>query len=767
MARTMMTIVLLCFAARASAAQNAGAITGIIADTSGGRIAGARIVLRSTARRYETISDKQGAFALLDIEPGAYGIDATAAGFSPVSGRQVTVTAGTPTQIVLSLARASASGLATLGSVTVNGTSALSRASAPTTEINPQALAAQGVIQLSDILAQQMAVTMVHQSGGAPGLPQSAALRGPDPSETIVDIDGHQVNNENTGDFELELLDPAEFAGVQIVYGVGPSSLAGADSEGGAINFRTIEPTRDAHGLVRASFGSFDTAGETIEATGTDQRIGYAMLYRRFTTQGQVNDFPITVATPGPGMPAQTGIVGSDLTGTITLAKLRYSLANNAGFIEASFRDTAAIRDLSAPLSAPDNANDTAPYAPFTAVNAPGAEALTAAPAYGLDIQLPLGRIGADGLAPSTLTLRHLTNISNQSVANISPTLNPYLLNDSDRVDDEVAQFERAPQGHSNGTLAFVADYRFERLTAPDAFAPGPPTQYDIERWIVGRYTWNPSEYLHYTAAAYYSSFSTFGNSFDPRFAIVWAPANSVVRASIGTGFRAPLLTELAFNPALQAERSVNEEIGFEHRFGAGAYATRGVLNAYHTLVNNAGFMTVAANGQLTFLGNIGPSVYQGFDIQADQPISSSAALHAAWSVNSACPKVNPVTVNPAAPPQIPGEQFVGIPLHKAQLALARQAPPLGLSYTLTGTYESASNELNSGQYVLVDATIGMTFARTDISLRGANLTDQFDHKFTFVGDGVPYPVPGGTTTPTDAYALQGRTLGVTVTERF
>lgn len=761
----MMTIVLLLSIRIASATTNAGSIAGVISDTSGGRIAGARIALRSAARRYDAISDRQGAFALADIEPGVYGIDATAAGFSPVTARQITVLAGTPTDVVLVLARATASGVASLGSVIVNGTSALSRSSAPTVEINPQALAEKGVAQLSDILGQQIAVTMVRNGGGAPGMPQSAALRGPDPEETMVDIDGHQVNNQNTGDYTLELLDPAEFAGVQIVYGVGPSSLTGANSEGGAINFRTIEPTRESQGLVRFSFGTFDTAGETIEATGTDERIGYAMLYRRFTTQGEVYDYPITIATPGPGTPAQIAVVGSSLTGTVTLAKLRYSLAGGAGFIEASFRDTAAIRDLSAPLSAPDNPSDYAPDAPFTQTNAPGAAARDSAPAYGLDIQLPLGR-SAEGIAPAVLTLRHLTNISNQSVENIDPELNPYLVNGSDRVDDDIAQFDRAVPGRSGDDLTIVADYRREQLTAPDVFAPGPPMQDAITRWIVARYAWNPSQYLHYTAAAYYSAFSTFGTSFDPRFAIVWTPPESVVRASVGTGVQPPLLSQLAFNPALQAERSVSEDIGIEHRFGAGRYATRAELSMYNTLVDNPIVETEAADGSLTFLGNVSQSIYRGGEVRADQAISPSASVHATWGVGSAYQLADPSTINPAAPPAIPGQQSQGIPLHKAELSLERQAPPLGLSYSIVATYESGSNELNSGQYVLVDANVGMTFGHTDVSLRGANLTDVFDHKFTLVGAGVPYPIPGGTS-PTDAYALQGRSVGVTVTQRF
>jgi len=51
----------------------------------------------------------------------------------------------------------------------------------------------------------------------------------------------------------------------------------------------------------------------------------------------------------------------------------------------------------------------------------------------------------------------------------------------------------------------------------------------------------------------------------------VWTPsANVVVRASVGTGFRAPLLTERAFNPDLTAERTTEYELGYEARLGKG-----------------------------------------------------------------------------------------------------------------------------------------------------------------------------------------------------
>jgi outer membrane receptor protein involved in Fe transport len=760
----MMTLGLLVLCAAPAAAS--GFVEGLIKDSGGAPIAAAHVVLIAPAHRYESVSAGDGAFTIPNVQAGAYGLQVRAPGFAPIANRQIAVSDDTPTHLEIVLQRAAAGGVATLGSVIVNGSAALSRASAPTTDINPQTLAARGVVQLSDVLAQQISVTMVRQGGGAPGLPQSAALRGPDPSETIVDVDGHQVNNNNTGDVALELLDPAEFAGVQVVYGIAPSSLVGANSEGGAINFRTIEPTAKTQGLLRASYGSFDTFGETIEATGTDERIGYAALYRRFTTQGQVFDYPITIATPGPGMPAQTAIVGSSIDGTITLAKLRYSIPGSEGFLEVGFRDAAAIRDLSAPLSAPDDPADAAPNAPFTAVNAPGASVSSSAPSYSADLQLPLGAKDANGIVPATLTLRHLTQFYDQSTENISPTLNPYLINEADRIDDDIVSYERASSAASNGTLALVYDIRRERLTAADAFAPGPPTQYAIERWAVGRYTWSPTARLHYTTALYYSAFSTFGTSLDPRVALVWTPPDSVVRASFGTGFRAPLLSELAFNPAFQPERSVEYELGAEHIFGHSRFATHGVFNAYRTLIDDAGFQTINAAGQLTFLGNIGQSYYQGVELRADQAVTATVALHASYGINSAFPTINPFTLNPAAPDVIPGEQFQGIPLHKAQLLADRQAQPGGVNYSLTGSYESTNNELDRGAYVLLDAAVGMTFGHTDVSVAGSNLTDQFDQKFTLIGAGVPYPVPGGTM-PTDAYSLQGRAVRLTVTQRF
>ena len=733
----------------------AGSLHGVVSDTSGRPISGALVVAVLARASLSATSDAKGYFDIESMPQGVYSLDVTARGFQRLSGQLVEVRSDEIVVINLALLQQSASAMATLGRVTVNGSHALSTASAPTTDLDPQDLAGRGVEQLSQVLGDQIALTLTRQIGGAPGLPESASIRGPDPSETLVDIDGHQVNDSNTGDFDLALMDPAEYQGVQVVYGIGPSSLVGANTQGGAINFRTIEPTMDDHGLLRFTAGSFGTFGETAQATGTDGAVGYALSWHHFTTQGETHDF--SVIDSSTGLPVD---LGSGIDGVSTLAKLRYDLDGGLGFAEVTYRNTTASRDLSAGLSTPADPANAGQGTLFDTV--PGASDQTDAPAFGVDLSLPVGKLDASGAASATIVARHLTSTSDESTPNIDPALNPYLIDQRDRQDDDSIEYDRYS---SDATFTFEGDIRTERLTAPVVLAPGPGTQSQTQRSFVAREEWSPTSHLHYTLAAYASRYDTFGSSIDPRVALVWTPsANTVVRASVGSGFRAPLLAERAFNPDLTAERTTEYELGYETRLGQGDRPVSAELNLYRTNLRDPIFFTVNPDGSLAFLENLGSVIYEGAELRSDVPLSRQTELQAAYGVDIAYPVDDPFAFDPAAPNVVAGEQFQSIPPHKATLSAVHESG--GLTERLDATYESVNNELNRPAYATFDATVAKTFGRTQIALAALNLTNQFDDRFTLPGAGTPYPTPTGLS-PTDAFSLQGRSVSVTITQRL
>ena len=78
------------------------------------------------------------------------------------------------------------------------------------------------------------------------------------------------------------------------------------------------------------------------------------------------------------------------------------------------------------------------------------------------------------------------------------------------------------------------------------------------------------------TAGLRYDHYSTYGDAWSPRGTVSWLSSDKLwkVRASGGTGFRAPSIGELYYpfsgNPDLKPERSVSAEVGAERYFGAG-----------------------------------------------------------------------------------------------------------------------------------------------------------------------------------------------------
>jgi outer membrane receptor protein involved in Fe transport len=823
-AALLLALSLNCALARTAAAQMQPqiALSGTIKSSDGAPIAGASITLSGNGPRRSATSDRSGQFQFANVKPGTYLLEAIAKGYTTLNGRTIQIEENAMTTLALTLPRAQVSSLTTIGSVTTNGLQTLSTQPAPTLNINTQPYAQQGVTRTSDILQDQLSTTVYPIIGGGLNAPAVVSLRGPDPSETLVDIDGHQANNGSTGDIDLSLLDPADLQSLQVVYGIAPSALYGPNTLGGALNVVTLEPTTQAQTLLRFTAGSYDTFAETLHATGTDGRFGYAASYHRMTSGGQLFDYEIPT-TSGAGQAP----IGNDMTATTLLGKLRYTFGgSNGGFIGVTFHDQSVYRDLSATLSSVQTPADGAPGPGDSYSNFSGSSASTVNLAYGFDAQVPLGRPGSDGIVATTAIFRHQTTIVNQSVNGPGAGTSPYLYNNRDLIGDDTLEIDRTlPHGsldikgaltEENLQTDFIPGVIFAdsavRQTVPlepfartSAFSPlaqldsvtsaytsglttsGSTTSDDapeasqvdlgqIQRWLGLSYHDDPTSKLHYSFAAYYSNFSTFGSAFDPRFGFVWTPnGDSAVRISAGNTFQSPQLPTFIVpptlpppvdgyisigNPHATAERATSYNIGYEHLFHAPTQI-RVALDLYRTDLHN-GVATYFAPPStpggtcsqtmpcISYPVNVTQEVYQGLELRTDFALWRQATLRASYDIDSVYTQSYPTNSADDVPLY---EQALGVPLHKISLVLEQNQR--AFSYYVGMLYEGAYNELNLPPFATLRAGVTFHAHAFDVGLYGTNLTNVYNFPLTRVGAGVPY---GGLTdiVPTNAIPLPG-----------
>jgi outer membrane cobalamin receptor len=785
-----------------------GSVSGSVASGDGTPIAGAAVTLEGNGTNRVVHTDATGRFALNGVPPGTYEILVSALGYDRLSGRTIDVRAAEATTVALTLVRSSTS-LVTIGRVNTRSGEALSTSSAPAQDLSAQSYAARGYTSVADMLAQDaISTTVIRPSGGNPAAPAVVALRGPDPTETLIDVDGHSVNSGGTGAFDLSLLDPADFSSVQLVYGISPSSLIGPNTIDGAINVRTLEPTAKRHALARLSGGSYGAFGATLAATGTDKRLGYAFSLHRTTTQGEVNDQQIVTKA------GDVATVGSAVNGSTGLAKLHYSFGRGDGYVTLTVRDQSQFRDLSAALT-----TNLGPAVDSTGGNVfnsfAGSSLLAHYAGYGLDVHVPLGAPDSDGIARTTALFRHLTSNADQSVFGPAAGTSPYLYNDRDQIGDDTLEFDHVL---TKGTLSVKFGLRTENLdtqqvsaatqeqsvgrrvfdasTGPAPAAGGPQPVSGLgqtQRSAVVRYAFDPTARLYYTLAVYYSDFSSFGTSLDPRAGFVWTPtARSALRTSVGTTFQAPQLSAQYVppvlpprdssgfinigNPHLKADHATDFDLGFEQIVG-GSNSTRASVDLYRTNLRTPSQRFLPSINCVqsstnphppvvaceSFPINVGGAVYTGIELRAEHTFAGAAVLRAAYSVNSSYP----TSVDPAfqSGTIVPGEQFQSVPLHKGTLSLERDRVS-GLSYNVGLAYEDGYNELNRPAFVTLQAGLTYRVGPFELGLHGANLTNVYDDKFTLAGKGVPYGGVDGPI-PSNAYSLQGRAFSVVLTRRY
>lgn len=145
----------------------------------------------------------------------------------------------------------------------------LSKVGNSVTVLNDADIKASQMTVVSDLLAQTPGL-IVSRAGGV-GEPTSVFIRGADSDQTVVVIDGVQLNDPSTtaGGFDFQNLLTGNISRIEILRGA-QSTLYGSQAMGGVINIVTADPTAPAGGGLNIEGGSHNTGYVAANAGGQE-----------------------------------------------------------------------------------------------------------------------------------------------------------------------------------------------------------------------------------------------------------------------------------------------------------------------------------------------------------------------------------------------------------------------------------------------------------------------------------------------------------------
>lgn len=769
-------------------------VTGFVHAPSGAPIAHARLTLHGPTSLTAT-TDVKGIFSVT-VPPGRYDLSAVADGYATVTVNTGDIGEGSRIDVVME--PSDTPKLRTIGEVTVNGGYTLTRDVVPEFDVSRAQMDALGYTQVTEALQQVPSVVIQHPDAGAPTAPDVVSLRGPDPSEAMVTLDGQLLNDGNTGDIDLSQFAVPAFNSVNVTEGLGPMDLEGSNTFGGAVNFVSLRPTQTDHLGFSTSAGSYGTTQTWLNATGTIGKLGYALAGDNFQQTGQVNQYDRIV--PANNLPIYCGPatlkktpncpffahLGSSIAARLGLVNLDYnfSQSSDVGFRLFTLGDN---RDESGALngiagnptcvfsgpgpgcgfSPPVNSargdtgsSNEVPNPVFGDHVGPGsanfAQSIRAYDAYS---RTPLGS--------GTLSATFFAGDNN--VEFTGGAISPYDVAHLDTRYNEGLSWGRTFDG---GEFAFGGYLRQEGLTG--AGITGALNQ-SIQSYFV-----RGSQELgtfRISAGLYDANYSTFGNTLNWRLGVADdLGSSSDVHFSVGTGFRPPLLAELYFfppvtvdgklqpnpglppldsncvtangNPDERPEHATEYELGFSHLF-----SSRSTLDVslYRSNLRDTIENYYPGGGAKSFCGtptgfayeipvNIGNAVYEGAEARYKESVprlNLTATL--AYGLNVAYPyALGPFVSNPTSGGTlVDNQQFLGVPQQQASvtLAWAKNGWHAATALTIAGT----NNTLNQSPYTLVDGALGWTYGHVDFTLAATNVFNAVSGPFTLYDAGVPY----------------------------
>ncbi len=416
------------------------------------------------------------------------------------------------------------------------------------TVISGEQLRASQQPAVIDALRQAAGVSIMQS--GSPGHTTSIFLRGASPAQTLVLIDGMDVNNPFFGGVDLSSLLTSGIERIEIVRGP-QSPLYGSDAMAGVINIITSEPKNGISGTVNLEGGSESTRRQSFLVSAGRDTARWSLSAGHIGTAGQ---FP-----------------NDEFRSTQVTGRALFDLTASSSFTLHALHDDGHIGiPFNGSTPSPDRNDDS------TLTVAGGSYDLHASPLLNLTVRGDWTRRHddfrdpMDTFSPRTIDTSTIGRATAQNTAVLGAhTLLAGIEQQNQTVDD---------RNETDTNLD-------ERLRTTAVYAQD---KYELRDVTL-------------TAGARWDHHNAFGTHVSPRIsgALKLTPEWRV-RASAGSAFRAPSAGELAYpfygNPHLRPETSRSYEAGVDYTLPRFSFYVTGFVSNYRDLITFDPVTFVAAN---------------------------------------------------------------------------------------------------------------------------------------------------------------------------
>ena len=312
-------------------------LSGTVLDAAGKPLGDARVTATNAQTTITVRSAADGRFTL-GVAPDTYAITVSANGFQTLRNDGVNVTSATSTPLRLQL---TASTLQTIGRTRGNRATSVNPTTAATAIVSSQTFIDQGQPQVVNVLDHIPGVEINRDSSNAPGANTSISLRGAQPYESQILIDGHPVVSSANGanGFNGTFINSLLLADVEVNKGPGNIPNTIENAVGGTLNFITPTVTGGPTGTALTGYDSFEGFYYSAQASDTFGKLGVLVGVASDQTPGYLA--PQTVyagqayprVTAGTAFAPHVGVVDfgypatQDFHSRSQLAKLSYSFS--------------------------------------------------------------------------------------------------------------------------------------------------------------------------------------------------------------------------------------------------------------------------------------------------------------------------------------------------------------------------------------------------------------------------------------------------------